>query len=119
MALPVRGFLCAALLIGGLFAPLIALADTWSDLIVTTPTLPITQGYLCQGAGSIEIGCPSSAPYLTSGGLLGIGNTNPQTALEVSGTVSATHFVRDGSGLTGVTAARRTGLFPAPPAWWR
>jgi hypothetical protein len=103
MALPVRRFLCAALLIGGLFAPPIALADTWGDLIVSSPTLPITAGYLCQGAGSIEVGCPTTAPYLTSGGLLGLGIT-PTVALEVSGTVSATRFVGDGSGLTGLTA---------------
>ena len=47
------------------------------------------------------------------------GNVTPTAPLEVSGTVSATHFVGDGSGLTGVTAAAtRTGLPVVPRKWW-
>lgn len=42
---------------------------------------------------------------ITAGGLVGIGLSTPITALEVSGTVSATRFIGDGSQLTGVVSA--------------
>ena len=38
-------------------------------------------------------------------GFVGIGTSTPTTALEVSGTISATRFVGDGSCLTGITAS--------------
>ncbi len=42
--------------------------------------------------------------YVTSGGLVGINTNNPNANLDVYGTISATNFVGDGSGLSGVVA---------------
>jgi hypothetical protein len=45
-----------------------------------------------------------------NGGNVGIATPSPTATLEVSGTISATHFVGNGSGLTGLSPAAATGL---------
>ena len=46
----------------------------------------------------------AEAMRLDSSGRLGIGTNNPSTALDVSGTVTATSYAGDGSSLTGIAA---------------
>lgn len=97
--------LCVATLSG---QSIPASAADWVDYATVSMTDPVTpkltNRHLCFTDGT-DVLCESPSPYLTSGGLLGIGTTNPQTALEVSGTVSATAFVGDGSGLTNLSAS--------------
>jgi len=84
-----------------------AQAGDWGDITVISGTLGNNANRLCLGDGAnrvTDIGCPTYSPYVTSGGLIGIGTTNPNANLDVYGTISATNFVGDGSGLTGVTA---------------
>jgi hypothetical protein len=45
----------------------------------------------------------------TPNGNVGVGKTNPTTALDVNGTVTATSFSGNGGGLTGINASQLTG----------
>lgn len=100
-------FVGLALGVPAVAVPSVFAAD-WVDYATVSMTDPITpkltNRQLCFTDGT-DILCESPSPYLSSGGLLGIGTTNPQTALEVSGTVSATAFVGDGSGLTNLAVS--------------
>ena len=74
-------------------------------------------------ANSWAIQCGASTKYfafqdqtagermrISEAGFVGIGNSNPTQKLDVTGTVKATAFTGDGSGLTGVTSAGKAAV---------
>ncbi|PPD25164.1 MAG: hypothetical protein CTY21_14330, partial [Methylomonas sp.] len=73
-------------------------ADEWQNIVFTSGTVGNNANRLCMGAPDhmrpSDIGCPSYAPSLTTGG-----------HVSITGNVSANKFIGDGSGLTGVAAA--------------
>jgi len=83
-----------------------ALANDWSNLATISMTDPVTpklaNRYICYTDGR-DIRCDSPSLYVSTGGLVGINTSNPNAELDVYGTVSATNFVGDGSGLTGIS----------------
>ncbi len=82
-----RSLLLAACLGSGLAAPVFA--GDWQDFVYVSSTLGNVSNRLCSAAPSnrrpADIGCPSYSPYLTSGGLLGVGTSSPTATLQVSG----------------------------------
>jgi hypothetical protein len=100
-----RSILLAALLVLVAGA---AVAQDWGKIATISSTLGVSGSRVCIGEASRgDIGCPAYAPYVNSVGNVGLGTPLPSTALEVSGTISATHFVGDGSGLTGIGGGDR------------
>ncbi|ADP70675.1 hypothetical protein Rvan_1418 [Rhodomicrobium vannielii ATCC 17100] len=77
--------MCAALVL----ASGAAHADSWGQIPFISATLGDMPNRLCMGAPDPahqhDIGCPSYSPYLTSGGLLGVGTSSPTATLQVSG----------------------------------
>jgi len=82
-------------------------AESWLDVAVVSMSTPdtarLTGRHLCLTDGD-TISCEGPSPYMTTLGLIGVGNTNPNATLDVYGTVSATNFIGDGSGLTGIAS---------------
>jgi hypothetical protein len=72
----------------------VAVAQDWRKLATISTTMGVSANQLCLGEESRgDIGCPTYAPYVTTGGLVGIGTTNPLYKLDVKGTGHFQSFV--------------------------
>lgn len=79
------------LLVLGAALPIAAYAGQYDDFAVVSSTMGVSASRVCIGEGTRgDIGCPTWAPYVA-----------------VDGTVSATNFVGNGSGLTNLSAGDR------------
>lgn len=75
-------------LVLGAALPIAAYAGQYDDFAVISSTMGVSGNRVCIGESTRgDIGCPTWAPYVSS-----------------NGTVSATKFVGDGSGLTGISS---------------
>lgn len=80
----------------------VAVAADWGKIATISTTMGVSGSRLCLGEASRgDIGCPAYAPYVNGAGNVGLGTPLPSTALEVSGTISATGLVINGVSITG------------------
>ncbi len=114
-----RIWIAALLVAGGALTPAYA---QWMDVGTVSATIGNNAGRLCTGGGRTDFGCPADAPLLDRannlltvptnlrvvGNLLVSGTqqfdgvTFANGGVVATGTVSATNFIGDGSGLTGI-----------------
>jgi hypothetical protein len=66
----------------------------WGEFAIVSTTASVWEGRVCVGLEGRAIACPTYAPSLTTAG-----------DVSVTGNLSASRFLGDGSGLTGVSAA--------------
>lgn len=72
-----------------------AMADgSWASFATVSDTIGVANGRTCVGGTLGDIGCPSYAPSLTTAG-----------DMSVTGNLSASKFIGDGSSLTGIATA--------------
>ncbi|MTW18779.1 hypothetical protein GJ689_21495 [Rhodoplanes serenus] len=78
-----------------------AVAGDWGNVAIISSTMGAKAGRLCIGEGlrSTDIGCPAYAPSVTTAG-----------DVSVTGALSASKFMGDGSGLTNISASAISGL---------
>lgn len=76
-------------------------AQNWGNIAIISGTMGNYANRICVGEGTrpSDIGCPTYAPSLTTAG-----------GLIVSGTVTGSKFIGDGSGLTNINAGAIIGL---------
>ncbi|MBT3071407.1 hypothetical protein KKP04_11085 [Rhodomicrobium sp. Az07] len=75
--------------LAGFAVPVLALS--FDKIAFISSTLGDVSNRVCVGGYSstkqADIGCPAYGPYLTSGGLLGVGTSSPTATLQVSGSL--------------------------------
>ncbi|RYG60234.1 MAG: hypothetical protein EON60_07875 [Alphaproteobacteria bacterium] len=119
LAFRLRILIVALVVASGAFTPAYA---QWTDVATISSTLGNTPYRLCMGGGRTDIGCPADAPLLdrannlltvptslrvmgnfyVSGSQAIDGVTFANGGVVATGTVSATNFTGNGSGLTGI-----------------